>query len=293
MTDTAEIKTIPIASIDILNPRARNRKIFEELVESIRTVGLKRPITVRRVPESERYELVCGQGRMEAFQRLGQTTIPAMVVEVSREDCFVMSLVENLARRDLSPLELVREIGAIRDRGYSQTEIGKKLGFSSEYVSLICMLLDHGEDRLLDAVERKIMPPTIAIEIARANDHEVQRALAEAYETKALPGNQVVAIRRIVDERNQLGKGIHGLRSASRVVNRKPTAASLVRAYQKEVDRQKALVKKASLTQGRLLFIVNALKKLLAEEHFITLLRAEAMSTLPLPLAERLGMADG
>ncbi|MCP1469658.1 ParB family chromosome partitioning protein [Sphingobium sp. OAS761] len=293
MTDTAEIRTIPIANIDILNPRARNRKVFDELVESIASVGLKRPVTVRQIPRSKRYELVCGQGRMEAFQQLGQSTIPAMVVAVDREDCFVMSLVENMARRDMSPLELVREIGAIRDRGYNHTELGKKLGFSSEYISLICMLLDKGEDRLLDAVERKIIPPTIAIEIARANDHEVQRALTEAYETKALPGDQVVAIRRIVEERNQLGKGIQGLRSASRAASRKPTAASLVRAYQKEVDRQKALVKKASLTQGRLLFIVNALKKLLEEEHFVTLLRAEAMATLPLPLAERLGMTDG
>lgn len=293
MTDIAEIRTIPIESIDILNPRARNRKVFDELVESIQAVGLKRPITVRQIPGSERYELVCGQGRMEAFQKLAQTTIPAMVVAVDREDCFVMSLVENMARRDLSPLELVREIGAIRDRGYNHSEIGRKLGFSSEYVSLICMLLDNGEDRLLDAVERKIIPPTIAIEIARANDHEVQRALAAAYESKALPGDQVIAIRRIVEERNQLGKGIKGLRSSARAANRKPTAASLVRAYQKEVDRQKALVKKASLTEGRLLFIVNALKKLLEEEHFVTLLRAESMATLPMPLAERLGMTDG
>lgn len=293
MTDTAEIRTIPIESIDILNPRARNRKVFDELVESIQAVGLKRPITVRQIPGSERYELVCGQGRMEAFQKLGQTTIPAMVVAIDREDCFVMSLVENMARRDLSPLELVREIGAIRDRGYNHSEIGRKLGFSSEYVSLICMLLDNGEDRLLDAVERKIIPPTIAIEIARANDHEVQRALAAAYESKALPGDQVIAIRRIVEERNQLGKGIKGLRSSARAANRKPTAASLVRAYQKEVDRQKALVKKASLAEGRLLFIVNALKKLLEEEHFVTLLRAESMATLPIPLAERLGMTDG
>ena len=72
----------------------------------------------------------------------------------------------------------------------------------------------------------------------------------------------------------------------------KPTASSLVRTYQKEVDRQKQLVRKASLTQNRLMFVVNAMKRLLAEEHFVTLLRAEAMETLPLPLAERIGIAQ-
>ncbi len=57
------IVTVRIDQIEVLNPRTRNRRIFDELVESIRTVGLKRPITVRRVPDRDGYELVCGQGR--------------------------------------------------------------------------------------------------------------------------------------------------------------------------------------------------------------------------------------
>ena len=46
-----------------------------------------------------------------------------------------MSLVENLARRQHSPLDLMREIGALRDRGYSMTEIAAKTDFSDEYIS--------------------------------------------------------------------------------------------------------------------------------------------------------------
>jgi ParB family transcriptional regulator, chromosome partitioning protein len=48
------------------------------------------------------------------------------------------------------------------------------------------------------------------------------------------------------------------------------------------------LVKKAAIAQGRLLFVVNALRRLLADEHFVTLLRAERLVTLPTPIAERL-----
>ena len=222
---------------------------------------------------------MCGQGRLEAFIGLGQTEIPAVVVDASQEDCFVMSLVENLARRQHSPLELMREIGALRERGYSMAQIAAKTDFSEEYISAICYLLDHGEDRLLTAVERGVIPATIAMEIARAKDGDVQEALAEAYERKALPGNQVLAIRRIIEQRRATGKGLsHGGRESSR--NRKRVSAdSLVRAYRKETQRQKLLIKRATLSQTRLLFVVNALRRLLADENFVTLLRAEGMQT--------------
>ena len=228
---------------------------------------------------------------MEAFLQLGETHIPAMVIEATREECFVMSLVENMARRNQTPLELIREVGALRQRGYTHTEIAEKIGFSPEYVWTINFLLENGEDRLLDAVERGVIPHTIAAEIARAKDGEVQKALTEAYESGDLPGDQIVAIRRIVDERNMVGKGVKSIRQGEKR-GHKPTASALIRAYQKEVQRQKLLVRKARLTQDRLTFIVGAMSKLLSEDHFVTLLRAERLASLPQPVAERLGIAD-
>ncbi|KQR84833.1 ParB/RepB/Spo0J family partition protein [Sphingomonas sp. Leaf343] len=284
-----EIIMIDVAAVEVLNPRARNPRIFDELVDSIRAVGLKRPITVRRAPEGDGYELICGQGRMEAFLKLGQAEIPAMVIEATRNECFVMSLVENLARRNLSPLELIREVGALRQRGYGHAEIAQKIGFSPEYVWTINMLLERGEERLLDAVERGVIPHSIAAEIARADDTEVQRALTEAYETGTIPGVQVLAIRRIVDDRNLIGKGISSIGASVRGKS-KPTASSLVRAYQKEVERQKVILRKAALAQGRLSFIVGAISQLLTEDHFVQLLRAEGLASLPQPIAERMGI---
>jgi ParB family transcriptional regulator, chromosome partitioning protein len=288
---TPVIRMIPIDAVTVLNPRARNKKIFHELVTSIAHLGLKKPITVAERPDQSGYDLVCGQGRLEAFVALGQTQIPAVVVEASQEDCFVMSLVENLARRQHAPLELMRDIGALRDRGYSINEIAAKTDFSDEYVYAICYLLDHGEERLLAGVERGLVPPSIAMEIARAKDSEVQHALTEAYEQKTLPGNQVVAIRRIIDQRNLTGKSLSRLGPRPQRSKRPVTAESLVRAYRKEAERQRLLVKKATVSQSRLLFVVNALRRLLADDHFVTLLRAEAMLTLPRPLAERIGLS--
>ena len=100
-TSEKRIIQIPIEKIRVLNPRVRNRRNFEEIVENISRVGLKRPITVSRRSGTDpvEYDLVCGQGRLEAFVQLGQSTIPAIVLNADEHDCLVMSLVENCARR--------------------------------------------------------------------------------------------------------------------------------------------------------------------------------------------------
>jgi ParB family chromosome partitioning protein len=65
-----------------------------------------------------------------------------------------MSLVENLARRQPGLLELIREIGALKERGYTIAEIAAKIDFTPDYIAAVCYLLEHGEERLLVAVER-------------------------------------------------------------------------------------------------------------------------------------------
>ena len=113
-----EVRTIPVQLIDVLNPRERNDKVFDEIVVNIKRVGLKKPITVtpRRASDgSERYLLVCGEGRLKAFKALGETSIPAIVVQVSDEDAFIMSLAENIARRQCRPLELLSGIEQLQE----------------------------------------------------------------------------------------------------------------------------------------------------------------------------------
>lgn len=292
MTDenTPQIVNVPISDIRVINPRSRNKRVFGELVSSIAHLGLKKPITVSR-RNGNGFDLVCGQGRLEAFVALGQNAIPAIIIEASEEDCFVMSLVENLARRHHSSIELVSEIGNLKKRGYSMAQIAAKIDFSTEYVYAICYLLDNGEQRLLEAVEKGLIPHSIAMEICKAKDGDVQQALAEAYEANAIPGNQVLAIRKIIEQRNLLGKGKHskGVRAQAKRV----TSGALVRAFRKEADRQKLLVKKAGLAQSRLVFVVNALRMLLAEASFVKLLRTEELHTLPRPIAERVKGTGG
>jgi ParB family chromosome partitioning protein len=293
MTDPPhEIRVIQIGSITVMNPRSRNGRVFNELVKSISLVGLKKPVTVTQRPgEPATYDLVCGQGRVEAFMQLGQDDIPAIIIDASEEDRHVMGLVENIARRHPSSLELLREIGVLKDRGYGNTEIAAKVGLSPDYVAALCYLMDHGENRLMVAVDRGLMPANVAMEIARAPEAEVQRALAEAYEAKTIPGNQILTIRRIIQLRALKGKGrvTNGPRPSG---DGAVTASGLIRAYQQEVDRQTLLLKKSKLTQIRLGLIVNALRRLIKEDDFTAILHAVGMQTIPRPLSERLEVPE-
>jgi ParB family chromosome partitioning protein len=105
------IEMIPVSNVRLLNPRARNKIKFSEIVKNIAAIGLKKPIIVApREEEPGTYDLVCGQGRLEAYQALGQTQVPALIRVVAKHDRYIMSLVENLARCQLQPMELVREL---------------------------------------------------------------------------------------------------------------------------------------------------------------------------------------
>ena len=278
-----------------MNPRVRNRRNFHEIVQSIAKVGLKRPITVsprKTEADAANYDLVCGQGRIEAFIQLGQTAIPAIVIEAEESDCLVMSLVENCARRQHRAIDLLQDIGTLRGRGYNDHEIAAKIGASSDYIRMIGTLFEKGEERLVAAVEAGILPINIAIEIAKSSDEDVQHALTQAYTEKKLRGKKLVAVRRIIEQRRRSGKQMHDIRFGRRDGAKRPlTGESIIRVYRQEADKQKLLVKKAEVTQSRLLFIVEAIRELRDDENFANLLRAESLDSMPAFLEQRI--ADG
>ena len=311
MTDTPEnVTLVPIARIEVLNSRDRNMKVFEEIVESIQLIGLKKPITVAERPGEDgqpKYVLVCGEGRLNAFRILGETHIPALVVDVSDEDAFIMSLAENIARRGYRPLEILADIELLRNRGYSADVIIQKTGLSPKYVRDIVFLLEQGEERLIEGVQRGSIPLTTALEIARASANDPNNAnangegqgegggsnlgdlLQEAYENGQLKGRQIIEAKRLIEKRQQLGPS-----SPNAAQIKPPTSSySLVRTYQKEVERQRKMVLKAEHAHQRLLLVVQGLKKLFADENFVTLLRAEGLDTLPKYLAERITHFEG
>jgi ParB family chromosome partitioning protein len=287
------VHMIPLASIEVVNPRERGKSKFRQIVDNIAHIGLKKPITVTpKHPERPHgeYYLVCGQGRLEAYRTLGQTEIPALIIAVTREQLYLMSLVENLARRQHTPIELLGEINALRARNYSFVDIAKKTDLDVTYVRGIAKLLKKGEERLLKAVEQGQIPLSIAMTIAVSEDHEVQRALAEAYESNKLRGTKLLAARKLIEKRRTAGKGLRGrvqLRSAAGLTGR-----SLLKTYEVEAERQRIIIHKAKFCETRLLVVVSALRQLFADGKFVALLRDEQLDEAPAFVLEQITASE-
>jgi ParB family transcriptional regulator, chromosome partitioning protein len=281
------VEMIPIDRITVINPRVRNKKIFNEIIANIAELGLKKPITVARRDSADgtRYDLVCGQGRVEAYQALGQREIPALIIDANTEDCLVRSLVENLARRQHRPIDLLHDIQGLKQRGYNDAAIGRKTGLTVDYVKGVVRLLEKGEHRLLRAVESRQIPVSIAVEIAGSSDEGMQIILQQAYEKKLLRGKKLIAAKRLIEQRRRRGKGLKSNQRRS-----VPTLSShgLIRAYREDVDRKRLLIRKADATRNRLIFATEAIRKLFVDKNFVTLLRAEGLDTLPRNLAIRI-----
>lgn len=288
MSKVKNIEMIQIDRINILNPRHRNKKIFNDMTDNIMKVGLKRPITVKAgsAAQGKDYDLICGQGRLESFLLCSQTHIPAIVTMVTEEDAFVMSLVENIARRNYRSPDIMQGIKLLQEKGYDAKTIADKTGLTLDYANAVIFLLDKGEGRLLSAIEAGTLPVTVALSIAEAPNNE-QKALQEAYESGQLRGNKFVAARKLLDKRKQFGRSIQNSGHSGPPAKNPGviSAQDIMRVYTKELERKVILVRNADKVNKDILFIVAAIRQLLNDELFNAILKSEGLMSLPKPLS--------
>jgi ParB family chromosome partitioning protein len=278
------IESIPIAEIRVLNPRERNRHTFNGIVANIAAVGLKKPIKVfRRPPDADgtQYDLVYGQGRLEAVSALGGTHIPAVITMASLKERYLMSLVENIARKRPPNSALIREVQRLKDQGHNNVAIARALGLGRTYIDGIVRLLRCGEDRLVGQVIAGSIPLKVAITVATASTAEVRRALNDAYEKGDLRGRKLITVQRLIARRTDQRKSAADvLPELSRV--------DLVKEYERQTQRQRSLLKRAAMIQQRLAVVTSGLRRVLADERLKRLLRAEGLDSIPDQLASRI-----
>jgi ParB family chromosome partitioning protein len=145
----ASTQEIPIDSIDP-NPYQTRRRInetaLEELAESIRASGVVQPVVLRPVANG-RYQLVAGERRWHASRRAGKTTIPAVVRQISNEQAMEITIIENLQREDLNPVEQARAFERLsREFGLTQEQIASRTGKDRASISNFVRLLKLPED---------------------------------------------------------------------------------------------------------------------------------------------------
>jgi ParB family chromosome partitioning protein len=144
----ADIRPIPLAGLSP-NPnqprRAFDDAAINELAESIRARGLIQPLLVRPHPaEPDRYEIVIGERRFIAAGRVGLESVPCIVRHLDERETFILSIAENVAREDLSPIDEAAAYRRMLDEGYAanQGEIADLIGVHRTRVNRKLKLLD-------------------------------------------------------------------------------------------------------------------------------------------------------
>ena len=157
METSNEKKILILNSNEILPNRYQPRKKFSEdelleLTESIKKYGILEPIIVR--PLGDKYELVAGERRYKANVLAGNDTIPTIVKDLNDAECSEIAIIENLQRKDLSPLEEALSYKRAIDMGYAtQQQLAEKIGKSQSYIANKIRLLklsDEVQDALLN-----------------------------------------------------------------------------------------------------------------------------------------------
>src|SRR4029077_16178499 len=115
---------------------------LDELAASIREHGLMEPMVVRRMPGSDKFELIAGERRWRALQRAGVRDALVVVKDVSAEAAFELALIENVQREDLNAIELAEAYERlVRDHGYTQETLAERLGKDRTTITNLLRLL--------------------------------------------------------------------------------------------------------------------------------------------------------
>ncbi len=170
------------------------------LMLSIQDKGLLEPIIVR--PTAEGYEVVAGMRRFEACKRLGWRRLPAHVVELDDREAFEVSLLENIQRETLNPIEEARAFRNYVDEfGYGgETELARRIGKSQEYVSRRIGLLSLPQ-RVQDQIMRRRIAPSVAQELTLLNDEDAEEMADEI----GAHGLTLREVRKIIRHRQAKG----------------------------------------------------------------------------------------
>ena len=131
---------------------------LEELADSIKANGVVQPIMVRPSEDEEgRFVLILGERRLHASKKAGKTHIPALVRRVSRQQAAEMTIIENLQREDLSPLEQAESFRVLSNEfSLTQQEIGERVGLSRESVANYMRLLKLPREVMQMLAEKRI-----------------------------------------------------------------------------------------------------------------------------------------
>ncbi len=182
-----------ISITDIQKNPYQPRKEFDgekldELAQSIKENGIIQPIIVRQSPVIG-YEILAGERRYRASLLAGLRSIPAVVKQLSDQEMMVQSIIENLQRENLNPIEEARAYESLVEKGFTHAEIADKMGKSRPYISNSIRLLSLPE-QILSEVENGKLSQAHARSLVGLNkeqqDYFFQRIIEEDISVRKL-----------------------------------------------------------------------------------------------------------
>ena len=182
-----------ISITDIQKNPYQPRKEFDgekldELAQSIKENGVIQPIIVRQSPVIG-YEILAGERRYRASLLAGLRSIPAVVKQLSDQEMMVQSIIENLQRENLNPIEEARAYKSLVEKGFTHAEIADKMGKSRPYISNSIRLLSLPE-QILSEVENGKLSQAHARSLVGLNkeqqDYFFQRIIEEDISVRKL-----------------------------------------------------------------------------------------------------------
>ena len=191
----AQIREVPVGKI-LPNP-AQPRLSYDEdslteLADSIREHGVLQPILVR--PSGSKFELIAGERRWRASGMAGRETIPAIVVEFDEQTALEVSIIENLQREDVSPLEEAEMFRKMTETfGYSVRQLAQKVGKDKGYVENRLRLAGAPAD-IRELVSLRKDTISHAYELMKIGDERKRRRLAK----RIAAGDLTLAKLRII-----------------------------------------------------------------------------------------------
>ena len=184
-----EKEIVEVALDDIIPNRFQPRLSFDEnglneLAESIRQHGIIQPLVLRKV--ADKYEIIAGERRYKAAYIAGLTKVPAVIINLNDNESAEVAIVENIQRRNLSPIEEAKSYKKLLDRGYlTQDQLAGRMGKTQATISNKLRLLNLDE-KVQDALLNNKISERHARSLLRVEDKEEQRKLLDEIITNRL-----------------------------------------------------------------------------------------------------------
>ena len=189
-----EFKIVQIKDIQ-KNPYQPRKEFSEEkiqeLAQSIKENGLIQPIIVRKSPVLG-YEILAGERRYRASIAAGLSEVPVIVKKLSDQDMMLHSIIENLQRENLNPIEEAKAYQSLIDKGFTHTEIAEKMGKSRPYITNLVRLLGLPKHILTEVESGKLSQAHARLLIQLSSDK--QDKLLHRIQTENLSVRQVEQI---------------------------------------------------------------------------------------------------